>query len=534
MTMKDELEKLLNPDQEIPLGAATAFLHVTKMATVEEKKLSPVQDAKVKGALSGIRSAVAGDIGHAARFERTKGERIGKNVGTAAGATAGYLAGRAAKKGGWKSRAAGTAIGAILGRGVGKDIGEASDAAKIVKKYTPKTKTSSIDYARALWKMAQGEPMSEAMDGSNGVAQSDAAVEPGMIVEPAPPNSPGKLMPAPTPEDMERMQAEEQLALEAQADEAAEQNAAAYYKQMSDELGALVQQLQGQVQEAGMAAQQAGEQNQMLQQQTDMATQQSAEQAQQAAQQNQQLSSQLEQATQETMAAKDNIMQMRQAMQSYRENLQQLALTDPAALAGPSPEEQGMAQQPSQAEQVAEMGGDQKAITEAQQADQATQEAQTQQQQAEQEAAMTAAKQQAAEEQAAAQEEQAAAAQGVPKTAGIKSRLIGAGVGAGLGAGIQSVSDMRNSTTGESAKESYLRSKLRGLEKDKKKGALGKHETTITRALYETAKTNREHPRSAAILAGLTGAAAGATFGPRIGTGIKGAFKAIASRGGKK
>lgn len=527
--MSKELEQFLAPGREIPWDSAAAFLVATKEATVEKVAADPesareaVAKAKGQGLLSGIRSSVSQDVTHATRVSRTRGSRAGKELGTVGGAAAGYALGR---KGGVAGKLGGTALGALIGRSAGKSVGEEIDRARTLSRYDRAKrkkaeieKTSSVGMVRHLWKLAQGEAPTEAMEGAEGATPAPGPVDVAgmsqeeMMAAGAMPAGPRVAPPsgAPTPEDLARAEAEAQLEEEMMADELADQSAADYYKQLAEEASAQLEQATQAIQEAQMAAEQASQQAQMSQQQADMATQQLQQQSQQDSAEKQQLN-------EEALNAKQNIMQMRQAMQAYRENLQDLALQDPTAMAGPSPEEQGMP--PSDAMEA--MGADQDAVNEAEQAEKAQQEAQLQTAQAQQKAEEEASKQQAAEEQAAAEEE--AAAQEATKTsADWTTRALGAAIGAAGGAGIQALSD-RAGPGGMSDKETALRSKLRSLQAKKNPTVIDKHMTTMTRALADTAKINREHPGSAAAMAAITGAIAGAALAPTASKLTRGLF----------
>jgi hypothetical protein len=188
-------------------------------------------------------------------------------------------------------------------------------------------------------------------------------------------------------------------------------------------------------------------------------------------------------------------------------------------------------------EEMPPMGGE--AGKQVQEAQQAEQEAQVQGAQAEQAAAEDQAKQEqmaAAEEEAMAQQEQQAAAQeaaamgkqsaAVPELLVEKTgstRAIGAFLGAAGGAGIQALSD-RKGPRGVSEKERVLKAKLQGLQRKKNKTVFDKHMITMTRALSDTAKINRQHPGSAAAMAAITGAIAGAAVAPTVGKLTRGMF----------
>jgi len=546
--MSKELEQFLAPGSEIPWDSAAAYFVATKEATVEEKVAADPGDAreavnraKGGGLLSGIRSSVAQDVTHATRVRRTRGARTGKEVGTLAGAAAGLMAGR---KGGVAGKLGGTALGALIGRGAGKSIGEEVDRARTLKRYDKSKqkkkeaeieKRSSVSRVRQLWKLAQGEAPTEAMEGAEGATPSPGPVDMAgmsqeeMLASGGVPAGPNIVPPsgAPTPEQAAQQQAMAQLEQEMMADELADQSAADHYKQIADEAQGQLQEAEQAIQQAQQAAEQASQQAQMSQQQADAATQQLQQQSQQDSAEKQQLN-------EEALGAKQNIMQMRQAMTAYREQLQQIALQDPTAQAGPSPEEQGMP-----GEEMPPMGGE--AAKQVQEAQQAEQEAQMQGAQAEQAAGEEQAKQEAAMQEQAAMEEQAmqqqamaeqqqqAAAQeaaslgkqssAIPELLVEKranTRAIGALIGAAGGAGIQALSD-RKGPRGVSDKERVLKAKLQGFQRKKNKTVFDKHMMTMTRAMHDTAKINRQHPGSAAAMAAITGAIAGATIAPTVG-----------------
>jgi hypothetical protein len=610
--MGKELEQFLLPGSEIPWESAASFFVSVKESTIEkvavdESAREAVEKAKAKGLLSGIRSSVAQDVTHATRVRRTRGARASKELGTVGGAAAGYALGR---KGGLAGKLGGTAVGALIGRGAGKSVGEEIDRARTLKRYDRSKakkaeieKTSSVSRVRHLWKIAQGETPTEALEGSEGATPAPGPVDvTGMTQQQAlaagggVPAGPRVVQPsgAPTPEDLARAEAEAQLEQEMVADELANQNAADYYQQIAGESQAQLAEAAQAAQEAQMVADQATQQAQMSQQQADAATQQLQMQSQQDAAEKQMLND-------EALSARQNIMQMRQAMQAYRENLQDLALQDPTAMAGPSPEEQGMMPVEEQA-----MGGE--AGKQVQEAEQAAVEANRQAAQAQKATAKDTAKQQSKAEMgkqsSAALDFLKEAAEGksgwkrkaligtgvgatvlgggallrhalkrgkggIAKTlsgsigkgketldlaesnlAKLKNinktvdriqkenkefsdwlrkqssvdlqekiatdwstRAIGAAVGAASGAGIQALSD-RKGQGGMSTKERMLRSKLQSLQKKKNPTVFDKHMTTMTRALTDTAKINRQHPGSAAAMAAITGAVAGASVAP--------------------
>lgn len=569
--MSKELEQFLAPGDQIPWESAAAFLVATKEATVEKVAVDEqsareeVAKAKGKGLLSGIRSSVAQDVTHATRVKRTRGSRAGKELGALGGAATGFALGR---KGGIAGKLGGTALGALIGRSAGKSIGEEIDRARTLKRYDrskakkaeiektsglmrpdqptakeqipgkgPKARAArealrakmrascpmasgldeeaKVAHVRNLWKLAQGEAPTEAMEGAEGATPAPGPVDvAGMSQEEmaaagAVPAGPRVMPPsgAPSPEDLERAEAEEQLAQEMMADEAADQNAADYYKQMAEEANAQLEEAQQAIQEAQMTAEQASQQAQMSQAQADQATQQLQAQSQQDAAEKEQLNAQ-------ALDAKQNIMQMRQAMQAYRENLQQLALQDPTAMAGPSPEEQGMP--PSDAVQA--MGADEDAVEETEEAEKAEAEAKLQKAQAANAVDKEVMEQQApqpppAPGQPAAMGKQSSAIPELLMEKGATNRFLGAMAGAAGGAGIQALSD-RKGPRGISEKERVLKSKLQSLQSKKNKTVFDKHMMTMTKAMHDTAKINRQHPGSAAAMAAITGAIAGATLAP--------------------
>lgn len=101
-----------------------------------------IGEAKRSGLLSGIRSSVAGDISHATRIRRKRGERIGKSVGAGTGTAIGALLGKG------KGRIPAAALGAALGYVGGKGVGEEVDRRRIKAKFRKKaemSKQSHID-----------------------------------------------------------------------------------------------------------------------------------------------------------------------------------------------------------------------------------------------------------------------------------------------------------------------------------------------------------------------------------------------------
>ena len=545
--MSKELENFLAPPAEIPWDSAAAFFMATKEATMDKSAAAPLKDradeldkAKSRGVIGGIRSSIHQDITHATRVRRTRGARVGKEVGTLSGAAGGYLAGR---KGGVAGKIGGTALGALIGRGAGKSLGEEIDRRRTLSRYSRPNqkkaeieKRSEVQYVRSLWKQAQGVAPAESVGGPEGATPAPGPVDmAGMSQEEAAAAGASQAGPrvlapsgAPTPEELAQAQAMAQLEQELMADQEAEQNAADYYKQLAEQAGGELQQTQAQLQETQQAAEQANQQAQMSQQQADMATQQLQQQSQADAAEKEQLN-------EAALTAKQQIMQMRQAMTAYRENLQQIALQDPTAAAGPSPEEQGMPPAgeeappegaPAEGEQAPPMSG--KAAKQAQEAQQAQGEAAKQTQQAEQAAQEDQSKQQQAQEQAVMAQQQAAIAQqqaSMGKQSSVIPELLqeklgsdrawGAAIGALGGGSFQALLD-RKGSGGMSEKEKVLRTKLQHLQGKPNKSAFDKHMVNMTRALADTAKVNREHPGSAAAMAAMTGAVAGAALGPTV------------------
>lgn len=519
--MRKELEQYLAPGVDIPWDSAAAFLVATKEATlikVAEEPVSAQQlvaEARRAGVMSGLRSSAASDITHATRTHRTRGERVGKEIGTLGGAAAGFLAGR---KGGVAGKIGGTALGAYLGRGAGRAVGEEVDRARTMQQYSPKQKKaeiekkSSISKVRHLWKMAQGQPLDNVVGaaGTGGAPWDDTISQDQALQDPMlAPTGPNVITPsgAPTPEELEYENAMARVEEDAALDAAAGENETQHFRQIAEEAQNQLQQMEQALAEAQQASEQAMQQAGMAQQQAEAATAQLQEQAQQSSMEKQQLSD-------ESLGAKDTIMQLRQAMQAYRENLQQLALQDPTAQTGPSPEEQGMEPTPGQIQGLM---------------------AEKQMSKEEEEKAK-AEEQAIAEEEAAAAEEAAANGEGIESeeapvqaekvsavrylwkekhASDLSTRALGAAIGAIGGAGIQALSDRKNKD-GKSEKELILQAKLESLQQNKNPTAMDKHKINLARTLADTAKINREHPGSAAALAALTGSTAGAYLAPSI------------------
>lgn len=417
---------------------------------------------------------------------------------------------------------------------------------------------NKISKVRGLWKLAQGEgePITDAEEGFNGVAPGGAPVEPaaikGAMLPEAVPQKKKKRSQPPTPEDRRSQNAAEMINQEQIADLMSGVNEADYYRQIAEGATSQAQELAAALQEAQMALEQTNQQAQMSQMQADQTVQMAQQQAQSDAEEKQQLSD-------AGLEAKQNIMQMRQAMQSYRENLQQIALQDPT-ITGPSPEEQGAGPTPGELQSMMadqQMAKEDQAMSAGKQVPTAAPpggggDMAALEQEAAQEAAQEVESEKKTSKPSKKQEEDKKAPKvevnvekkgsAIPellredsffnKKASLKERAIGAAIGAPLAAGVQSLSDIRRKG-GESAKERALRSKLEGLKSKKDPGAIHKHKINMARMLYETAKTNREHPRSAAAIAALTGAGVGAAIGPDVGRGIKNIFQRAASRGGK-
>jgi hypothetical protein len=438
-----------------------------------------------------------------------------------------------------------------MGRSAGKSLGEEIDRARTLKRYDRSKKKkaeiekrSSVQCVRQLWKMAQGEAPTDAIEGAEGATPSPGPVDiSGMTQEEARaaggvPAGPRVVAPsgAQTPEDLARSEAMAQLEQEMMADEMAEQSAADHYKQVAEESQAQAQEATMAAQEAQQAADQATQQAQMSQQQADAATQQLQMQSQQDAAEKQQLN-------EEALGARQNIMQMRQAMTSYRENLQQLALQDPTAMAGPSPEEQGMGapgeEQGATPGQLQSMMADQQMQKEEEQAAQGKPPPGTPAPppSAAPELAAAGGATPPAPKKPAPKKEKSDSpkvevnvekkSSAIPellqeKTADF-TRAVGAMLGAAGGAGIQSLSD-RKGPRGVSGNERVLKSRLQRLQRKPSKNVFDKHMITMTRALADTAKINRQHPGSAAAMAAISGAIAGATVAPTVAKVGRGMF----------
>jgi hypothetical protein len=274
-----------------------------------------------------------------------------------------------------------------------------------------------------------------------------------------------------------------------------------------------------------MATEQATQQAQMSQMQADQATQQATMQAQQDAQEKEMLS-------QESLAKGESLMQLRQAMQSYRENLQQLALQDPTAAAGPSPMEQGMPTSPEEAamaEQAAAQGGAPPEAGMPPEAAGMPPEGVPPEMVGGPEAAAPAPPKKAPKNEKEKKEEKegggvtvnvekksSAIPELLKESSDFSTRMIGAAIGAAGGAGLQALSD-RPGKGGMSMKERVLKAKLQHYQHKKKPTVFDKHMMNITRAMADTAKINREHPGSAAAMAAIGGAVAGATLAPTVG-----------------
>jgi hypothetical protein len=431
-----------------------------------------------------------------------------------------------------KALAAG--VGAALGRGSGKEVGKELDVRKIrssmkrpkkaeMEKYTGTVKAASISAVRELWKIAQGQEVTSPSAGAAGAAASPEPVEfhgfqeeppaKGRAQQAAPKQKGGGKQTVLTPEDIERANAMQQLALEQQADQAGQVNEAEHYRQVAEEASAAAAEMQEQLLQMQAQADQATQQAQMSQMQADQAVQQSTMQQQADAAEKQQLSAQM-------IGAQNMNMQMRQAMTSYRENLQQLALQDPTAEADVmqqmqqpmpgSPEEQMMAQQGQQMPPEAQgMPGVE-----------AGPEADVPEMLADEPAAKAKPQPKKKEEKEKKDKGSSGVTVNVEKTSALSDRTLGAAVGALGGAGLQAATD-RGRAGGPSSKEKWLRQKVEAMERKPKKGALDKHMINITKAMAGAAKINREHPTAAAATAGATGALVGGTVGPNVARAIR-------------
>lgn len=531
----------LVPRQEIPWATAASFFQeireVTKTAAspsyemdAKERRALAIRNAKSQGVLSGIRSSVAGDVAHGSRIHRTRGERVGKGLGTGAGAVLGAIA---ARKGGAAGKAVGALTGALAGRGLGSIVGKESDLARLKKKFRPKKKTAEMDKyteksaavqrVRDLLKLAAGaEPLTDAENGPAGVAPTAGEVEPGALTQgkvPAVPQQKAGGNTPDTPEVREKQRAMEMLEQEAQADQASEVNEADYYRQLAHEATQGLEEQGAQLQEAQGQAEQAGQQAQMAQAQADQAVQQSAAQAQQSAMQNQQLSAQLEATGQEAMAGKEHIMQMRQSMQNYREQLQQIALEDPVAMAGPSPEEQGMPQTPEEQQMMEQQQAEQGMPPEAAQGEMPEM---LQADEAEAVPAEAAPKPKPKKKPEKKDEGKSGVTVNVEKTSGVlpflkaaslRERGIGALVGGAGAAALQARSD-RKGPSGKSERELVFKAKLKALKSKKDPSLTDQYKKIMYRAYGDLAEVHRKNPKAAMAMSGAAGAATGAMIAP--------------------
>jgi len=263
----------------------------------------------------------------------------------------------------------------------------------------------------------------------------------------------------PTPEEMEQLRAMQMLQQDEQEEALAGLAEADYYRQAAEDLSMQLQEAQAQ-----------------LEQQSQMA-QEGQAMAQEADAQNQDLSMQLEQALQDSMQSREALMQMRQAIQTYRENLQNLALSDPTAMAGPlamPPMEQDQGELPEEEipeEEILEEGQKTSAALD-------------------------------------------------------PERIIGALAGAAISAGASRATAGKKDKP--SALESSLRAKLKSLDEDESKGYIGKTKANLFRYMAEAEKTKREHPGMASAAAAIPGAVVGYKAAPHL----KGILQAVA-RGGK-
>lgn len=331
-----------------------------------------------------------------------------------------------------------------------------------------------------------------------------------------------------------------ELAQEAMAEEATKDR-------IIQALDQRVGQLTGAMQAAEQGAAQMQQQTAELQQQGAMAQEQLQQQLMQSQATQEQAQQESMAAREDAMAARDGAVRLRQAMQAYRENLANLAMQDP------TPPDQ-------QVQQPLPPGGPQQAVAEQQQAEQA----QMQQQAAEQRAAQqgggeqpqaaaaggpsTAAPQKAAVgpgQQLPSQQNQpkpktpslqqgAMAKQGAmnPDTT---ARIIGALLGAGTFAGIQGMS-AKKGKSGQSYSETKFGGKLdahRGLMKDRAGGpsAVDKLREGVLQHQKHIARTSREHPQAAAVLAALAGAAGGALIAPSVRNAGKHLLNAVIKKG---
>lgn len=494
--MSKELEDLLVAERGIPFVTAASYFVATKQASTGElnkeagdRQPSPSEAARIKGLLSGIRSSTAADVTHAERVKRLRGTRVGSGVGALGGAAAGYLAG---KGGGVAGKLGGSALGALIGRGIGKTLGGEADRSRVVTRYKPKKaeieKHGSVSLVRELWKQATDAVTTPIGDlGELGGTEPGQSIgEPGVGVDRQAPPAEVRANGGPTPEQLAHANSMAQLQQDAELEEMTQGNEAEFFRQKAEEAGVAAEQLGAELQQSQAQAAQAGEQAALSQQQADAAVQQA-----QGIQQG--MGQQLQGAQEESLALNEQSMKLRQSIQDYRKQLQDFILQDPTdGITGPTVGEPPT--QPSPGEIQSMM------------ADQQMQKEQTK-----------------VEGQPVAEQ---------TKAGSVKQRLLGAAMGGLGGAGIQSVSDLRGKT-GKSKKELILGAKVKHLEGKKNKSAVSKHQLSMAKALRDVAKTNREHPRSAAVLAALSGAGAGAILGPKAISGGRSLFKAIAARGGR-
>ena len=112
-----------------------------------------VGKAARSGYLSGVRSAVSGDMSRKHSLRRKRGERAGKTLGSFAGAAGGALLG------GKTHRMAGAALGSLLGYTSGKTIGEEADVKRLSRRKKVQ-KTGAIEKTSDFGKEAEGKKKS--------------------------------------------------------------------------------------------------------------------------------------------------------------------------------------------------------------------------------------------------------------------------------------------------------------------------------------------------------------------------------------
>ena len=294
-----------------------------------------VGSALRRGALSAVRSKITGDISHAERIKRKRGERWGSLLGTLGGGAAGALLGKKVAPGlSWMAGPAGMAAGAVGGKALGKTVGEEVDRKKILKGFPQFSSgvesTGAIEKESAL-ELALDNDKTPIDKEASAFLQKLSSLQKRANEDAEIPIESGLPGNEPEEEDEDGDPLEGFLAAQQQANEAD------FFRQQADEAAARAEQLEEQAEMLEQQNQQLQQQAQMAQQQGEQQSQMSQQQTQMAQQQSQMAQQDAVQARDESLGVQQQNIAMRQAITQYRQQLMDLLAQDPTAELGPPP-----------------------------------------------------------------------------------------------------------------------------------------------------------------------------------------------------